>query len=405
MIALLAAAALATGYDAIARDLDSLYVELHKTPELSKQEEKTAAKVADRLRALGYEVTTGIGGHGVAAVLKNGKGPTVMLRADLDGLPVEEKTGLPYASEVPGHMHACGHDAHMTSLIGAATLLARNKKSWRGTLLLVVQPAEEVGEGAKAMLADGLFTKFPKPDFAVMVHVHGGTPAGEVRYVPGYALANVDSVDLVIHGRGGHGASPHLTVDPIVIAARTVVSLQTIVAREIDPTKPAVVTVGSIHGGTKHNIIPDSVTLQLTVRSYDDGVREKLLASIKRIAEAEAQAAGAPKMPEMKVERGPSATFNDPALVKRLLPTITAAVGANKVAEGVAQMGAEDFSEYGRAGVKATFFWVGASDPQLVAAGNAPSTHSPLFAPVKETTLRAGTLVLTASALELLAKP
>src|SRR6266508_815289 len=252
--------------DSIYPDLEKLYIDLHQTPELSQHEEKTSAKMASRLKALGYEVTTSVGGYGVVALLKNGSGPTVLVREDMDALPVEERTGLPYSSKVTTKdysgatvsvMHACGHDIHMTSLIGAATLLAKAKDRWRGTLFLVAQPAEEKGSGAEAMLKAGLFTRFPKPDSATH-------PAGKVSLVPGYAGANVDSVDLTIYGRGGHGAYPHTTVDPIVIAARTVLALQTIVSRETKPTDPTVITVGSIHGGTKHNIIPDEVRLQIT---------------------------------------------------------------------------------------------------------------------------------------------
>src|SRR6266540_4142713 len=299
--------------DSLYPDLEKLYIDLHQTPELSSHEEKTSAKMAARLKGLGYEVATGIGGHGVVAIFKNGKGPTVLLREDMDALPVEERTGLAYASKVTTKddsgatvsvMHACGHDIHMTSLIGAATLLAKAKDRWRGTLFLVAQPAEEKGSGAEAMLKAGLFTKFPKPDFAISFHDSATDPAGKISLVPGYADANVDSVDLTIYGRGGHGAYPHTTVDPIVIAARTVLALQTIVSRETKPTDPAVITVGSIHGGTKHNIISDEVKLQITVRCYKDEVRKRLLDSIDRIAKAEAAAAGAPKPPKMEITEG-----------------------------------------------------------------------------------------------------
>src|SRR5262245_13072274 len=263
--------------DSIYRDLDALYVDLHQTPELSLQEEKTAAKMAARLRALGFEVTAGVGGHGVVGVLRNGSGPTVMLRTDLDALPVEEKTGLPYAIKArakgPGGetlavMHACGHDVHMTSWVGAATLLVRAKDRWRGTLVMVGQPAEELVSGAAAMLADGLFTRFPKPDFAVGIHDIGYLPSGQAGVVPGYMLANVNTVEVTFYGKGGHGSTPHATVDPIVMAARAVVAFQTIVAREVDPIEHAVISVGSFHSGTKSNIIPDEAKLQITVRSY-----------------------------------------------------------------------------------------------------------------------------------------
>lgn len=405
--------------DAIYPELDKLYVDLHQSPELSFHEKKTAAKMADRLRALGFEVTTGVGKTGVVGILRNGKGPTVMLRTDLDALPVEERTGLPYASKVTATddagetvrvMHACGHDIHMTSWIGAATLLSRAKDRWRGTLMMVGQPAEEKGGGAAKMLADGLFTKFPKPDFAFAIHDSAQAPSGTVQFVPGYALANVDSVDVTIYGKGGHGAYPHTTVDPIVIAARTVVALQTIVGRENNPLDPAVVTVGSIHGGTKHNIIPDEVKLQLTVRSYKDDVRKRLLASIERIAKAEAAAAGAPKPPEVKMIEGTPATYNDPAVTKRVADAITRGLGAGNVSETQPVMGGEDFSEFGRAGVPATLFWVGAVEPKKYAAAKAggpplPSLHSSEFAPDREATIRTGVKTVTLAALELLGKP
>lgn len=405
--------------DRIYPDLDALYMDLHRNPELSKQEAKTAAKMAARLKALGFEVTSGVGGHGVVGILRNGGGPTVMLRTDLDGLPVEEKTGVPYASKATAVnaagdtvpvMHACGHDIHMTSWIGAATLLAGAKDRWRGTLMMVGQPAEEGGAGALAMLKDGLFTRFPKPDFAFAIHDNADLPSGKVLFVPGYALANVDAVDITIFGKGGHGAYPHTTVDPIVIAARTVVALQTIVGRENNPLDPAVVTVGSIHGGTKHNIIPDEVKLQLTVRSYKDDVRRRLLAAIDRIVKAEAAAAGAPKPPEVKATEGTPATLNEPALTRRVAAALGRDLGAENVQEGSPVMGGEDFSEYGRAGVPATIFWVGAVEPKKYEAAKAagttlPSLHSPLFAPDRERTLRTGVSTMTLAAMELLGKP
>jgi hippurate hydrolase len=290
--------------DGLYPELDKLYLDLHQTPELSLHEEKSSAKMASHLRALGFEVAERVGGYGVVGVLKNGKGPTVLVRTDTDALPVEEKTGFSYASKVTVKddtgatvpvMHACGHDIHMTSWVGAATLLARARDRWRGTLVMIAQPAEEKGGGAAAMLKDGLFTRFPRPDFAISFHDSASLPAGRIAVTEGFSGANVDSVDIVIFGRGGHGAYPHTTVDPIVIAARVVVALQTLVARENSPFDPAVVTVGSIHGGLKHNIIPDEVRLQLTVRSYKDDVRKRLLSGIERIAKAEAAAAQAPK--------------------------------------------------------------------------------------------------------------
>lgn len=405
--------------DSLYADMDALYRDLHRTPELSLQEAKTAAKMAERLRALGFQVTAGVGGHGVVGVLKNGKGPTVLVRTDLDGLPVQEKTGLEYASRqtmtdrhgatVPV-MHACGHDVHMTSWVGAATLLARAKERWRGTLVFIAQPAEELGDGAKAMLADGLLTRFPKPDYAIAIHDTNEVPAGSVAWISGFALANVDSVDVLLHGKGGHGAYPHLTVDPIVIAARSIVALQTIVARENDPLEPAVVTVGSIHGGTTHNIIPDQVKLQLTVRSYTPEVRQKLLDAIERVVKAEAAAANAPKPPEITVDRGPSSTYNDPVVTKRVVGALTRVLGEKQVYEGKPRMGAEDFSEYGGAGIPALILWVGAAEPDAFAASEKggpalPSLHSPLYAPDRERTLRTGITTLTTGALELLGRP
>lgn len=405
--------------DALYPDLEKLYLDLHQSPELSFHEEKTSAKMAERLRALGFEVTTGIAKTGVVGILRNGKGPTVMLRTDLDGLPVEEQTGLPYASrttatddagETVHVMHACGHDVHMTSWIGAATLLSRSKDRWRGTLMMVGQPAEEKGNGAGRMIADGLFTKFPKPDFAFAIHDSAQAPAGTVQSISGYALASVDSVDITIHGRGGHGAYPHQTVDPIVIAARTVLALQTIVGRENNPLDPAVVTVGSIHGGTKHNIIPDEVKLQLTVRSYKEEVRKRLLSAIERIAKAEAAAAGAPKPPDVAVTDGTAATYNDPAVTKRVADALRRGLGAANVSDADPVMGGEDFSEYGRAGVPSTLVWVGAVERKKFEASKAggaplPGLHSSGFAPDPAPTIRTGVRTVTLAALELLGRP
>ena len=405
--------------DAMYPDLEKFYIDLHQTPELSLHEEKSAAKVAARLKAAGYEVTEKVGGTGVVAILKNGKGPTVFVRADMDALPVEERTGLPYASKVTtvddsgatvSVMHACGHDVHMTSLVGAAALLAKAKDRWRGTVFLIAQPAEEKGGGARSMLKDGLFTRFPKPDFAISLHDSAKLPSGKIAYTAGWAFANVDSVDLTIYGRGGHGAYPHATVDPIVIAARTIMALQTIVSREENPLDPAVVTVGSIHGGAKHNIIPDEVKLLITVRSYKDDVRKRLLSAIDRIAKAEAAAAGAPKPPKVEVTEGTPATYNDPALTKRIAAALAKVFGASNVVEGQPTMGGEDFSEYGRAGVPALQFEVGAVEPGKFEASQRdgtplPSLHSSEFAPDRERTLKTGVASLTVAALELLGKP
>jgi len=314
--------------EALYPSLEATYQGLHRAPELSLQEEKTAALMAERLRTLGYEVTTGVGGRGVVGVLRNGKGPTVLLRTDMDALPIKEDTGLAYASTVTATssagatvpvMHACGHDAHMTSWLGAATLLARAKDRWRGTLVLVAQPAEEVVRGARAMIDDGLLTRFPRPDYAVAIHVTPSLPGGQISVRAGPVLAMANLLEIVVHGRGGHGASPHRTVDPVLLASRIVVALQGIVAREVNPVDPAVITVGSIHGGTKGNVIPDDVRLELTVRSYREEVQKQLLDAIARVARGEAQASGAPKEPTIKMGEGSvRAMVNDAALSARL---------------------------------------------------------------------------------------
>ncbi len=400
-------------------ELQPLYEDLHAHPELSYQETATAAKMAELLKGLGFTVTTGVGRTGVVGLLKNGVGPTVMLRTDLDGLPVEEKTGLPYASKATAKndagetvpvMHACGHDVHMTAWIGAATTLARDRKPWSGTLMMVGQPAEEVGGGASGMLADGLFTRFPKPDFAIAIHDSDALPAGTVGIKAGPLLASADSVDIVVYGKGGHGARPHKTVDPIVIAAKIVLGLQTLVSRENDPFDPAVVTVGSIHGGTKHNIIPDEVRMQLTVRAYKPEVRERLLRGIERITRAEAVAANAPKPPDVTVSDGTPVTVNDAALAMRVAPALRKALGDDRVEEAVPITGAEDFSRYAEAGVPILMMWVGAVNPETFAKAQRegavlPGLHSSLFAPDPKPTIMTGVDALVDAARELLGKP
>ena len=402
-------------------ELRAFYEDLHRNPELGYQEVRTAAKLAEKLRALGYDVTTGVGKTGVVAVLRNGKGPTVLLRADMDGLPMEEKTGLPYASvataknqegETVKVMHGCGHDVHVTALVGAAALLAAVRNEWRGTLILVGQPAEEGGGGASAMLRDGLFERFGRPDFALALHDVPYLPAGSLGITPGYANANSDRVDITVYGKGGHGSTPHLTVDPIVIAARIVVALQTIVSREMDPREPAVVTVGAIRGGTTYNIIPDETILKLTVRSYKTEVRERLLAAIARIAKAEAAAAGAPKEPLVAVQPGGyKANYNDPELARRVAAAFEANFGKEKVSETPPTMGGEDFGDFGRAAnAPSLMFWLGATPAATFAAAGGdptklPSTHSPLWAPDPEPTLKTGAAALAIAALEVLGKP
>ena len=403
--------------------LFELYKELHARPELSFREEKTAARLAAELRQTGYEVTAGVGGHGLVAVLKNGSGPTLLLRTDLDGLPVKEMTGLSYASQTRvtdaegnevNTMHACGHDIHMTALAGAARVLHALKDRWQGTLVLIGQPAEERGGGAKAMLADGLFTRFPKPDFCLALHVGADQPAGTVGYIEGFALANVDSVDVTIRGVGGHGAFPQATRDPIVLAAQTILALQTIVSREVAPGEPAVVTVGSIHGGTKHNIIPEEVRLQLTLRSFTDEVREQTLAAVRRITRGLGQAAGLPeeRMPIVTLgNEFTPATYNNPELTRRLTGVFQTWLGEGNVIPRKPVMGGEDFSRYGRTEDKIPIciFWLGAVNPEVVrdslkAGKSLPSLHSSLFAPAPEPTIKTGVTTLTAAALELLGK-
>jgi hippurate hydrolase len=381
---------------------DALYRDLHQHPELSNHEQQTAGKLAAGLRQLGYEVTTGVGGTGVVGVLRNGPGPTVMLRTELDALPVTESTGLPYASGVRtkddsgadvGVMHACGHDVHMAAWMGTARIMAGSRPRWRGTLILIGQPAEELITGAKAMLADGLFTRFPRPDYALAVHDDGRSPAGQVGYHAGPILTNADSVSITVFGRGGHGARPEATVDPVVIAARVVVALQTIVSRETSPFDPAVITVGSIHGGTKNNIIPDEVRLELTVRSFTEPVRQRLLAAINRITKAEAAAAAAPREPLIELGAGANALVNDPTLTERVKTALVREMGPELVKDTPPEMASEDFTEFQRAGVPTLMLRVGAVerakyDAALKAGAALPSLHSSLFAPDREPTIK-----------------
>jgi amidohydrolase len=398
-----------------ADSLVELYKHLHQAPELSQQEKETAARMADELRQLGISVTTGVGGHGVVGVLKNGDGKVLMLRADMDALPVAEQTDLPYASKVRtrdprgatvGVMHACGHDLHMTNLIGVARYLAAHRDHWSGTAVFLFQPAEELGAGAEAMLNDGLLSRFPRPDFAVALHVSSDVPTGQIQCRPGYALANVDSVDIVVKGRGGHGASPETTIDPIVIAARLVLDLQTIVGREVKPIDPAVVTVGSIHGGTKHNIIPAECRLQLTLRSLTPDIRQQLQDAVRRKALAAAASAGAPE-PSIEVTEGTPAMFNDPKLTERVIGTLRRVLGEPNVVEGEPAMGGEDFGRYGLAGVPICMFRLGAVNQERLdeyAAKKVPpvSLHSPVFYPDVKESLSVGVPAMISVALDLL---
>jgi len=402
--------------NAIYPEVESLYFDLHRSPELAMHEQQTAAKLAERMKALGYEMTTGVGGTGIVAVLRNGKGPTVLLRTDMDALPIEEATGLPYASHVVAKsdsgtsipvMHACGHDIHMSSWIGTAKLMATNRDRWHGTLILIGQPAEETGEGAPAMIKDGLFTRFPKPDFALAIHDSAIEPVGQVGFTPGYALAAADSVDITIYGRGGHGGRPQNTIDPVVIAARTVLALQTIVSRENNPLDPVVITVGTIHGGIKKSIIPDEVKLQLTVRTYKPEVRKRVLASIERVAKGEAMVGGAPKEPLVKVTPAANAMYNDPVLTKRLVATLRGVLGQANVVEVEPTMVFEDFAEFNLAGIPSADFWVGAVEPGKFAAAQQsgaplPQLHSAAWAPDYAPTLKTAITVETTELLELL---
>lgn len=412
----------------IASDMDSLmeiYRDLHANPELSFQETRTATKLAAEARRLGFVVTEKVGQTGVVAVMENGEGPVVMLRADMDGLPVVEQTGLPFASRVKaispagtetGVMHACGHDTHMTGWVATARLLVARKDQWSGTLVMILQPAEEIGSGAKAMLDDGLYTRFPKPNYVLAFHDAAATPAGYIGYTPGFALANVDSVDIVVPGVGGHGAYPHTTKDPIVLASRIVVALQTLVSREISPLESAVVTVGSFNAGAKHNIIPDEARLLLTVRSYSDETRKTLLDGIARIAKGEAIAAGMPedKMPRVTMsDTFTPATYNDIELSNDMGALFVERFGADRVIKSSPVMGGEDFSQYRRAdpdNIQSLIFWVGGVPAAEYARAKAegvemPSLHSPFWAPEADTVVATAAEAMTAATLKLMAKP
>lgn len=392
------------------------YRYFHQHPELSNQEEQTAALLAELWEQAGFELHKGIGGHGIVGVLRNGPGPILMLRTDMDALPVTENTGLVYASQVKvaggngrdtGVMHACGHDVHMTNLTGVAQFLGSHKSDWSGTIMLVGQPSEERGEGARRMLEDGLFTRFPKPDMALALHCDGALETGKVGYRAGYALANVDSVDVIMHGRGGHGAAPHTVIDPIVQAAQFIVSVQTIVSREMNPIEPGVVTVGSIHGGTKHNIVPDRCKMQLTVRSYSSEVREKILEGIRRKARAVADGAGAPEPTVTVLNETTPALFNDEKLVERVVPMFRKTLGESNVVMSEPAMGGEDFSRYGLAGVPIFMFRLGTIEPKRLAGmtrGGAkpPSLHSATYYPDPDVSLETGITAMCTAVIELL---
>jgi amidohydrolase len=390
--------------DAVMPDAQALYLDLHQHPELSGHETRTASVLAGKLRALGYEVTENVGGAGIVAVMKNGAGPTVMLRTELDALPVTEETGLPYASKMRakddsgrdvGVMHACGHDVHMATLYGTAEIMAKSKDSWHGTLMLVGQPAEETITGAKKMVDDGLFKRFPRPDVGVALHDENSIATGQVGVTPGYSKAAADSIRITVYGKGGHGARPESTIDPVLMAAQIAVRLQSIVSREIHPGDAAVITVGYIQAGTKNNIIPDQAQMGLTVRSYKPEVRQHLLAAIERVAKAEAEASGAEKMPLIEDYESTSAVYNDPVLTQHLSGVLASVVGKNNVVEEPPLMTSEDWAVFVEQGIPAFYYTLGVADPQKLAAAKAshkelPSNHSPLFAPVYEPALHTG---------------
>jgi len=401
-------------------ELMKFYEYLHANPELSFQEFKTASVLSSELKKLGFEVKEKIGRTGVVGVFYNGKGPTVLVRTDMDALPILENTKLPYASKTvarndkgldTGIMHACGHDLHMTNWVGTARILISTKNNWSGTLVFIAQPAEEIGAGAKAMLDDGLFRDFPKPDFCIALHCDAARPAGTIAVCEGIACANVDSIDIIVKGKGGHGAAPHTTIDPIVLAARIILDLQTVVSREVNPLDPAVVTVGSIHGGTKHNIIPSEVRLQITVRTLKDDVRKQVLAGIERLTKAAAIGANAPD-PEILIrsnEYTPSLS-NDIPLTQRLRKVWEDKLGKDAVSTSVAVMWGEDFSRYGRAGVPSCMLFLGTVPKKKYEASlitknaSLPSLHSEYYHPEMPASLETGINATVYAVLELLKK-
>jgi hippurate hydrolase len=390
--------------------LDALYKDIHAHPEIAFQEVKTAAKLAAEMRALGFEVTEKIGKTGVVAIYRNGDGPTIMVRTELDALPMEEKTGLSYASRDKTNWngqdtfvaHSCGHDIHMASWVGAAKTLLGLKDQWHGTLMFIAQPAEETVSGAKAMLADGLFTRFKKPDFGFALH-DGAFAYGSITYRIGIGSSNSDSLQITFHGRGGHGAAPQRTVDPVMIAARFVVDLQSVISREKDPTEFGVVSIGAIHGGTAENIIPDDVLLRGTIRTFKPEVRAKMLAGIERTAKAAAAMSDAPA-PDIKITEGAKAVMNDPAVVETAAKVLKIAFG-DDFRTSPPGTPSEDFSEFVNAGVPSMFFNIGVYEPERVAAAyngtgpQLPSNHSPQFAPVPKPTIETGVEAMTLAVL------
>ena len=410
-----------SGLGEITPSLEDLYRDIHAHPELSRQERRTAGLAADGLRTAGYEVTEGVGETGVVGQLANGDGPVVMLRADMDALPIREATGLAYASTVTatapdGHetpvMHACGHDMHVTWLAGATTLLARFRDAWRGTVLAVFQPAEETAQGAQAMIDDGLFARFPKPDVIFGQHVMPA-PAGRIGYRAGTTQAAADSLEVRLFGRGAHGSMPESSVDPVVMAAATVLRLQTIVSRETAASQAAVVTVGALQAGTKDNVIPDDALLKINVRSFDEAVRGHVLDAIARIANAEAAASGAPKPPEITTTEHYPLTVNDADRTRRVAAALRGHFGDDRVHELAAPVSAsEDFGSFGTAwGAPSVFWYVGGTDPRIYHAAeragrvaqDVPTNHNPAFAPVIHPTLETGVEAMVTAALDALA--
>ena len=402
--------------DSMLPDLEALYKDVHSHPELSMQETRTAGLAADRLRAAGYEVTTGVGKTGVVGVLRNGERATVMLRADMDALPVEEATGLPYASKATATdregktvpvSHMCGHDLHVTWLAGATKWLAEARSTWRGTLLAVFQPGEETAEGAQAMIDDGLFQRFPKPDVVLGQHVMVG-PAGTVAGRVGAITSAADSLQIRLFGRGAHGSMPQASIDPVVMAAATVMRLQTVVSREVAAAEAAVVTVGVLQAGTKENVIPDEAIIKLNVRTFDAGVRKRVLAAIERIVNAEAAASGAPRQPEITTLDHYPLNVNDPAASKRVVDAFRGHFGPERVFQTAPAPASEDFGSFGSEWHSASVFWfVGGTDPEVYAKAKGanrlnelPVNHSPKFAPIIHPTLRTGieTLVVATRA-------
>ena len=401
--------------------LEQLYKYMHANPELSNMEKNTAALVAKELREAGFEVTENVGGYGVVGVLKNGAGKTILVRADMDGLPVKEETGLPYASkatvkneqgnELPA-MHACGHDIHVSVMLGTAKAISLLKSQWKGTLVFIGQPAEETVQGAAAMLKDGLYTRFPRPDYCLSLHASASLPAGKVGFCPEYSMANVNSMSITVYGEGGHGAYPHTTKDPIVLSSYLITQLQTITSRQTSPLEPCVVTVGSIHGGSKHNIIPNEVKLQLTLRSYSEKVRQNTIESIKKIARGLGIAAGLPesKFPKVEIDNETGyALYNDPVLTEKVVVSLKSAIGDKNVEKVPPVMAAEDFGELGKVtpAIPTFLYWLGTISQEKYDESQAtglqmPSLHSSLFAPLPEPSIKTGIKTMTKAVFDLL---